>query len=62
MATSLKLKISDLVKYKHSHPDVLNGGLVMALNGTKWIKVLWSDKLITEEHIDDLEIIYNSDK
>ncbi len=49
----LIMKIGDSVKYK-SHEIA---GRVTAVKGKKWVNVAWSNGIITNEHINDLEKI-----
>ena len=47
------MKIGDSVKYKTREVT----GRVTAVKGNKWVIVAWSNGIITNEHISDLEKI-----
>ena len=58
------MKVGDRVNYKDlgrysGHACSVNG-VIMSTQGQRWVKVGWSDKLITKEHIHDLEVINES--
>jgi len=61
-----RIKVGDLVSHiikwdtsqcgaDHGLQDMT--GLVIKICGRKWIRVKWSDNVIHNEHIDDLEIV-----
>ena len=49
------MNVGDLVKYCGEQKGL--SGIVKIKKGKKWVKVLWSDKVILSEHVDDLEKI-----
>ena len=61
------MQIGDLVKYKdnftnyknHMIPRNIVHGVVLEKMGKKWLKIMWSDGVILEEHIGDLNKINN---
>jgi len=54
------MKPGDLVNYicfrELNNPQWSQRGVVIKVKGKKWVEVSWTDKLITREHVDDLEI------
>ena len=56
------MKVGDVVNYKGQGPyhDArirAADGVIMSTQGRKWVKVGWSNNLITKEHVKDLEVI-----
>ena len=54
------MKVGDLVNYTryrelNSYQKNLKG-IITSIRGKKWVEVSWIDKLITREHVNDLEI------
>jgi len=52
------MQIGDLVRAVNLSLFGWNSsGIVIAICGPKWVKVAWSDGIIYEEHVEDLERI-----
>ena len=50
------MQIGDLVRAVNLSLFGWNSsGIVIAICGPKWVKVAWSDGIIYEEHVEDLE-------
>ena len=54
------MKVGDLVTAIKSCQAWHGKGIVVSVEGRKWIKVAWVDGIIEREHIDDLELIYEN--
>ena len=61
------MQVGDLVKYRdnftnyknHMIPQNAVQGVILKKIGTKWLEIMWSDDVILEEHIGDLNKISN---
>jgi len=52
------MRVGDLVKAKQLSLIGWNSnGIVVLISGPKWVKVAWSDGVISAEHVEDLETI-----
>jgi len=55
------MKIGDSVNYKNTsyYNEFARpvNGVIMSTQGRKWVKVGWSNQLITKEHVNDLRVI-----
>jgi hypothetical protein len=49
------MQLGDLVTYREGTQTLT--GKIKTILGRKWISIQWSDKLVSDEHVDDLNIL-----
>ena len=50
-------KLSMQVGDKIQHIANSTTGIVSEVKGKKWVKIVWSDDIILDEHVDDIKLI-----
>ena len=50
-------KLSMQVGDKIQHIANSTTGIISEVKGKKWVKIVWSDDIILDEHVDDIKLI-----
>ena len=49
------MRVGDLVKYCGDGKDV--SGIIKERISRRWVLVVWGDKVVLAEHVDDLQVV-----